>query len=167
MRVPALEKGAKMTMFRSSRHRPGLRRGRWAPILAGAGLALGLLVLPLLRATAVEPRSPLAEDPPAEGGEEKEEHGGDILFLVESRIQKLSVLYRHQTHLDAGLDCEACHESIFRKELGANFFKMKDVNQGRACGTCHQNEPPADVLGAFAPKDNCDRCHRIRVHRRG
>jgi hypothetical protein len=41
---------------------------------------------------------------------------------------------------------------------------MKDVNEGKFCGTCHNAKPAADVKhGSFAPKGNCNKCHHVRV----
>ncbi len=94
---------------------------------------------------------------------EEEEHGGDLLFHVQSRIQKHSVIYSHEAHLAAGLECADCHDKIFKKEMNGNRFKMSDINKGKACGVCHQAKPPEGVKGAFAPKGNCQLCHTVRV----
>ena len=101
----------------------------------------------------------------AAAGQEDEEHGGDIVFHVESKLQKFSVLYSHEAHLDAGLDCDDCHEKLFKKEFEGNHFKMSDINRGKACGVCHQADPPEGVQGAFPPKKNCERCHTLRIRK--
>lgn len=96
--------------------------------------------------------------------EEEEEHGGDVVFhVVGSKSQKFSVLYSHQAHLDAGLDCKDCHDKIFKKEFEGNHFKMADINKGKACGICHNSSPEDGIKAAFPPRKNCDRCHTLRV----
>jgi len=124
-------------------------------------IGVGAGFLSLVSGNSAAGRAPAVQDNTQ--NEEEEEHGGDIVFQVVSRIQPRSVLYSHEAHLAAGLKCENCHEKIFKKEFGKNHFKMKDINKGKACGVCHQAEPPEDVKGAFAPKDNCNRCHTVRV----
>jgi len=155
-------------------HRIGTSRRRARCLLALAMLALVTAAVVLLRpdATAQPGGAPAADasqgkDPPAPGG--KEEHGGDIVFQVVSKTQKYSVLYSHERHLAAGCKCDNCHSEdakkrIFEKKLGANKFRMKDVNEGRFCGACHTAKPAAEIThGAFAPKGNCAKCHSVRV----
>ena len=155
-------------------HRIGTSRRRARCLLALAMLALVTAAVVLLRpdATAQPGRGPAAEvpqgkDPPGPGG--KEEHGGDIVFQVVSKTQKYSVLYSHERHLAAGCKCDDCHSEdakkrIFEKKLGANKFRMKDVNEGRFCGACHTAKPAAEIThGAFAPKGSCAKCHSVRV----
>lgn len=135
-------------------------------------LALGALAAALLagsvRPVAV-PAGPAARqdaNPEAakEASDEDEEHGGDIVFHVVSRIQKHSVVYSHDAHLAAGIECEECHDKPFEKVLGKNRFKMADINRGQYCGVCHNETPDASVKHpAFAPKNNCKKCHHFRV----
>lgn len=50
--------------------------------------------------------------------------------------------------------CKTCHMEIFEPEAGANAITMVDIEQGRACGQCH------DGSTAFIPSiANCNRCH--------
>jgi c(7)-type cytochrome triheme protein len=133
--------------------RPGIRLAVFATFMASC-IGAGAGLFPRVSGNSA------AQD---DTENQEEEHGGDILFHVVSRIQPRSVIYSHEAHLAAGLDCEDCHTRIFEKEFGGNHFKMKDINKGQACGICHQAEPPAGVLGAFPPKDNCHRCHTVRV----
>ena len=131
-------------------------------------LTRGLLVAGLLAPVAAALVLPQGKEPaPAPGG--KEDHGGDIVFQVVSKTQKYSVVYSHERHLAAGCKCDDCHSDdakkrIFEKKLGANQFRMKDVNEGRFCGACHTAKPAPEVThGAFAPKGNCAKCHSVRV----
>jgi len=133
-----------------------------------AGIVVGASALLCLRPSSVAagqatPPAPGAK--PAEQAGEKEEDGGDIVFqVVGSRMQKYSVLYRHDVHLAAGIKCEECHEKTFKKKLNGNQFKMADINRGQFCGTCHNAAPAADVLHkSFAPKNNCTKCHTLKL----
>ena len=155
-------------------HRIGIPRRLARRLLALATLVLVAVAVVLLRpdATAQPGGAPAGEAPQgkeaaAPGG--KEDHGGDIVFQVVSKTQKYSVLYSHERHLAAGCKCVDCHtedakKGIFEKKLGANRFRMKDVNEGRFCGACHTAKPAAEIAhGSFAPKGNCTKCHSVRV----
>jgi c(7)-type cytochrome triheme protein len=157
-------------------HRIGNRRRLVRGLLALSLLSVVAAAFLLLRpvATAQADAEPFFEasqgkEPQGGGPGGKEEHGGNIVFQVVSKTQKYSVLYSHEKHLGAGCKCDDCHNEdakkrIFEKKMGANKFRMKDVNDGKFCGTCHQVKPPADVThGAFAPKGNCTKCHDVRV----
>jgi c(7)-type cytochrome triheme protein len=157
-------------------HRIGNSRGLARGVIAASMLALVAAAFVALRPDATAqaggapPKgAPQGKEPQGGGPGGKEEHGGDIVFQVVSKTQKFSVLYSHEKHLGAGCKCDDCHNEdakkrIFEKKMGANKFRMKDVNEGKFCGTCHQVKPPADVThGAFAPKGNCTKCHNVRV----
>ncbi len=145
-------------MSLADRSRFALRRVRllhWM-VLAVCGVAVATF-RPAANATT--------QEAPAAKPEEPEEDGGDILFRVTSKTQKFSVLYRHETHLKAGMECDDCHETVFKKKLDANKFKMADINKGLFCGTCHTDAPAEGVKHkAFAPKKNCAKCHSVKVH---
>ena len=50
--------------------------------------------------------------------------------------------------------CKTCHMDIFEPEAGSNAITMVDIQNGEACGKCH------DGATAFEPQmDNCERCH--------
>jgi len=50
--------------------------------------------------------------------------------------------------------CRACHEELFKAVAGSNLVTMRDFQQGKACGACH------DGTTAFrAGFGNCQRCH--------
>ena len=156
-------------------HRIGTPRRLARRLLALAMLALvaAAAVVLLRPAATAQPggapaeEAPQGKEPPAPG--DKEEHGGDIVFHVVSKTQKYSVLYSHERHLAAGCKCDDCHSEdakkrIFEKKLGANKFRMKDVNEGWFCGACHTAKPAAEIAhGSFAPKGNCTKCHSVRV----
>ncbi|MFO0984726.1 MAG: c(7)-type cytochrome triheme domain-containing protein [Planctomycetota bacterium] len=84
----------------------------------------------------------------------------NIVWVVKDKKQRYSALFRHDSHAAAGIQCEGCHDKIFKKETGAK-FSMKDVFDGKACGVCHNKAPAADVKGSFQPLKNCTRCHSV------
>ncbi len=59
-------------------------------------------------------------------------------------------------HAGKGLKCADCHPAIFKMKKGADTITMKDINEGKACGTCHNGTK------AFSAKDaaNCGKCHK-------
>ena len=60
-----------------------------------------------------------------------------------------------KTHADKGLKCADCQPGIFKMKKGADAITMKDINEGKFCGTCHNGTK------AFSAKDaaNCGKCH--------
>jgi c(7)-type cytochrome triheme protein len=62
------------------------------------------------------------------------------------------VLFPHRPHTE-WLDCENCHDKIFKAKRGANPVNMFEVLQGNYCGQCH---------GAVSfPLTQCQRCHSV------
>ena len=68
------------------------------------------------------------------------------------------VTFSGKVHADKGLKCMDCHTKIFPMKgpgkEGSAKFTMADINAGKFCGTCHNGTK------AFAPKDNCAKCHK-------
>lgn len=72
----------------------------------------------------------------------------DIVFSETADLPL--VVFPHLAHTE-WLDCENCHERIFKSEIGATSFGMFDILMGNYCGRCH---------GAVAfPLTECNRCH--------
>jgi len=70
----------------------------------------------------------------------------------------LKATFDHKVHtMEAGLDCEACHDDLFEMEAGAieenEDFTMKAMADGEFCGSCHDGDT------AFATDTNCASCH--------
>lgn len=68
------------------------------------------------------------------------------------------VVFYHKTHtMDAGLDCDSCHDDLFEMEAGAaqenEDFTMATLYEGGYCGACH------DGSTAFASDSRCTTCH--------
>ena len=67
------------------------------------------------------------------------------------------VVYSHEKHLAKGEKCTDCHTKIFKMTKGQrSSFKMADMQNGQACGACH------DGKAAFSVKEqaNCAKCHQ-------
>ncbi len=66
------------------------------------------------------------------------------------------VTFEGKVHADKGLKCADCHPAIFKMKKGADAITMKDINEGKFCGTCHNGTK------AFSTKDaaNCAKCHK-------
>ena len=72
---------------------------------------------------------------------------------VEWQTPMGKVTFKGDDHAGKGLKCSECHPKIFKMKKGSAKFTMTDINDGKFCGTCHNGTK------AFAPKDNCAKCH--------
>jgi len=67
------------------------------------------------------------------------------------------VVFSHEKHMAQNLKCTDCHTKIFKMAKGQrSALKMADMNNGQACGVCH------DAKKGFSVKEaaNCSKCHR-------
>lgn len=69
-----------------------------------------------------------------------------------------AVVFGHKAHVDTGLDCDSCHNSIFAMEVGnaekdPHAYTMEALYKGQYCGACHDGEQ------AFASDTRCTLCH--------
>ena len=97
-----------------------------------------------LRDGYIEPRSNLFPDTTVELL--------DMDIIMDKTGEMPLVLFPHSTHTE-WLDCNNCHESIFKEEVDANPINMFAILQGEYCGRCH---------GAVAfPLTECNRCHSV------
>jgi c(7)-type cytochrome triheme protein len=67
------------------------------------------------------------------------------------------VVFDGKVHADKGLKCADCHQSgLFKMKKGGDVITMKDMNEGKNCGGCHNGTK------AFSAKDaaNCAKCHK-------
>jgi c(7)-type cytochrome triheme protein len=65
------------------------------------------------------------------------------------------VVIEGKIHADKGIKCPSCHPAIFKMKKGADVVTMKDMNEGKFCGACHDG---AKAFGV-KEKDNCPKCH--------
>ncbi|HEX9019784.1 MAG TPA: cytochrome c3 family protein [Nitrospirota bacterium] len=65
------------------------------------------------------------------------------------------VVFDGKIHAGKGLKCADCHPGLFKMKKGADAITMKDLNDGKLCGVCHNGTK------AFSVKDaaNCAKCH--------
>lgn len=68
---------------------------------------------------------------------------------------KGKVVLDGKIHADKGAKCPDCHPKTWPMKKGAA-MKMGDMNDGKACGTCHNGKK------AFKTSDeaNCGKCHK-------
>ena len=63
-----------------------------------------------------------------------------------------AVKFPHRQHT-LWLDCDNCHDKLFKAKAGANKFSMTAILNGEQCGLCH---------GAVSfPLTECNRCHSV------
>ncbi len=71
---------------------------------------------------------------------------------------KGKVTFDAKTHADKGLKCAECHAKpkLFEMKKGKDKMTMKDMNEGKFCGACH------DGKAAFSVKTeaDCVKCHK-------
>jgi c(7)-type cytochrome triheme protein len=65
-----------------------------------------------------------------------------------------NIPFPHSFHAEQ-FNCKECHPDIFKAEQGANPSTMKDMEEGRTCGACH------DGSTAFSVTGNCTTCHTM------
>ncbi|MBL8490539.1 MAG: hypothetical protein JNM82_07150 [Rhodocyclaceae bacterium] len=74
----------------------------------------------------------------------------DILLNLQGGMP--IVRFPHLAHT-RWLDCDNCHDHLFKAQAGANRFSMFAILQGEQCGVCH---------GAVSfPLTECYRCHSV------
>lgn len=80
---------------------------------------------------------------------------GDILYKGSgSRLSFPPAVFRHWTHRQR-YRCSVCHEKIFISKQGANKTTMKEMEEGKYCGVCHNKKEAFNI--EFA---NCTLCHK-------
>jgi len=64
------------------------------------------------------------------------------------------VTFDGKIHADKGLKCKDCHAEMFKMKKGTVKITKADHEAGKLCFSCH------DGKKAFAPADNCTKCHK-------
>ncbi|WP_136810214.1 c(7)-type cytochrome triheme domain-containing protein [Desulfosediminicola flagellatus] len=106
-----------------------------------------------------------ASDAPVTDNDYDEDEYGPLAPVVWTKPVK-TVVFNHKTHtMEAGLDCDSCHDELFEMEAGAaeeaEDFTMASLYEGNYCGACHDGET------AFASNTRCTTCHiGVRGHAR-
>lgn len=76
----------------------------------------------------------------------------DLDIILERTGEMPMVRFPHKAHTE-WLDCDNCHDEIFKPKVGANDINMMAILTGEYCGRCH---------GAVAfPLTECLRCHSV------
>jgi c(7)-type cytochrome triheme protein len=97
-----------------------------------------------LNSGAIEPRSQIYPDTTVN------ELNLDI--IMDATGEMPLVRFPHKAHTD-WLDCENCHDKIFKEKAGGNPVNMFAILAGEYCGRCH---------GAVSfPLTECRRCHSV------
>ena len=81
-----------------------------------------------------------------EGGASKPRMG--IIHIQTETVGK--ILFSHKIH---SFSCTRCHSKIFIKKKNSNHASMKDMEDGKSCGACHNGKI------AFSVRDDCVNCH--------
>lgn len=89
-------------------------------------------------------------------------HEGKTAFTVKENCTKChtvkdiafsaDALFSHKFHLEM-YKCGDCHSKLFIAGPGSKRYSMRDMDQGRSCGGCH------DGSTAFTVKSDCNKCH--------
>jgi c(7)-type cytochrome triheme protein len=67
-----------------------------------------------------------------------------------------NVIFSHKFHI--GLySCVDCHTSLFKAARSKNKVSMREMEEGKSCGSCH------DGKTAFSVKDKCGTCHQMKA----
>jgi c(7)-type cytochrome triheme protein len=64
------------------------------------------------------------------------------------------VIFDGKVH--AGAKCNECHPALFKMKKGGDVMTMKEMEEGKFCGACHNGTK------AFGVKDaaSCAKCHK-------
>jgi c(7)-type cytochrome triheme protein len=77
--------------------------------------------------------------------------GGDVSFEPKGAGK---AVFSHDAHVvTAKLRCQDCHARLYLDTKRSPHATMKQMQQGRSCGACHDGKRAFGV-------DACDRCHR-------
>ena len=98
----------------------------------------------------------IAANQPTEEPYDEDEYGPAEPIVWTKPLK--SVTFSHKTHtMDAGFECDDCHDELFEMEAGAaqelDDFTMASFSEGNYCGACH------DGSTAFAADSQCGSCH--------
>lgn len=75
----------------------------------------------------------------------------DITFKVPDAGD---VVFSHEVHTGM-YGCGECHPGLFIPGVGNPQFTMEQMEEGEACGACHDGDT------AFSVKEACDSCHQM------
>ena len=76
----------------------------------------------------------------------------DDIELSTSGKPKRMVIFSHKVHTQ-WLNCNNCHNKIFKREAGSAKITMDAIDEGKYCGVCHDKV-------ALAKPSGCKGCHK-------
>lgn len=76
----------------------------------------------------------------------------DLDIVLNEAGSQPGVMFPHKPHT-VWLDCENCHDKIFKEKTGETPITMEKILQGEYCGVCHG--------GVSFPLTECNRCHTV------
>lgn len=81
---------------------------------------------------------------------------GDIVFTRKSKEgnEYPPATFPHSVHRYQ-YKCYVCHDSIFKMKAGADTVTMQDLDNGKYCGTCHN-----ETIAFGLTFESCQRCHK-------
>jgi c(7)-type cytochrome triheme protein len=85
---------------------------------------------------------------------------GDITYSDTKNLAP--VIFSHESHQKAKLQCTDCHTKIFEMKKGAakkdnkDALAMKNLKEGKYCGACHNGKK------AFTVDGDCTKCHKSK-----
>lgn len=81
---------------------------------------------------------------------------GDVVFKREGGGGTPPAVFPHWVHR-IWYRCYACHPGLFEMKAGEAKITMDAIQEGRACGTCHNGKVAWAVTF-----ETCNRCHVAR-----
>lgn len=87
---------------------------------------------------------------------------GNVMAVPAGTVEFASpmgkVTFDAKVHADKGAKCADCHTKpkLFEMKKGKDKLTMKDMNEGKFCGACHDGKK---AFGVKAPAD-CAKCHK-------
>ena len=81
---------------------------------------------------------------------------GDIVFVRQAAGMDdvPPAVFPHWIHR-LSYKCQACHDTPFKMQVGANPVTMDDIQAGQSCGACHDGK-----IAFISNLSTCNRCHR-------
>jgi len=77
--------------------------------------------------------------------------GGDVVFPVKGAEK---AIFSHDAHVEkARLGCKECHPRLYLDVARSKRATMKQMEQGKSCGACHQGKRAFGL-------DDCTQCHK-------
>lgn len=69
------------------------------------------------------------------------------------------VVFDGTKHAEKDLKCNSCHTKLFPMKKGGK-YTMKEMEEGKACGACHDGKTEAGHAFSVKDKESCGKCHK-------